>query len=82
MEGVGAQVAVGDLDEDGVAEIVTTRSTGEDSIQIASWTGADPVVRRALPAPGGVRALAVCPAEERGVNALVAVVGDEVWIVR
>lgn len=83
---VGAQVAIGDLDQDGTPEIITT--SGEldaraDAITITSVAaGADPILRRTIPAPGGVRALCVCPPEERGAPALVAVVGDEVWIVR
>ena len=35
-----------------------------------------------IPAPAGVRALGVCPAEARGEPALVAVVGSEVWVIR
>jgi hypothetical protein len=35
-----------------------------------------------IAAPGGVKALSVCPAEDAGVRALVAVVGSEVWVVR
>jgi hypothetical protein len=38
--------------------------------------------RLRLPAPGGVRALAACPPEEHGEPSLVAVVGDEIWLVR
>ena len=57
--------------------------TGEDAIDVVSWDGAsDPRPRLHLPAPGGVRALCVCPPEQGGTPALVAVVGNEVWIVR
>jgi hypothetical protein len=82
LDGAGAQVAVGDLDEDGVAEIVTTADGGDDFVRISSWGASDLKVRRQIAAPGGVSALAVCPAEERGVPALIAVVGGEIWIVR
>ena len=82
IDGVGAQIAVADLDQDGVAETITTENTGEDAITITSWDGAEPKIRRRLPAPDGVRALAVCPPEERGAPALVAVVGGEIWVVR
>ncbi len=83
VDGVGAQIALGDLDQDGELEVVTSASEGDDAITVASWDGGgEPRVRLKLPAPGGVRALAVCPPEERGVPALVAVVGDEVWVVR
>ena len=81
---VGAQLAVGDLDQDGVPEIVTTVDGSDDALRIFSWSSptADPSERLRLPAPGGVRALAMCPPEDHGQPALVAVVGDEVWLVR
>jgi hypothetical protein len=83
IDNVGAQVVVADLDQDGVPELVTSAADGEDAITVASWDGAsDPRVRLHLAAPGGVRALCVCPPEEGSVPALVAVVGSEVWIVR
>jgi len=82
IDGAGAQVAVGDLDQDGIAEIVTTSDGADDFIAVSSWGGGEPKARLKMAAPGGVRALAVCPPEERGAPALVAVVGAEVWIVR
>jgi len=82
LEGVGAQVALGDLDEDGVVEVVSTTGSGEDGMVISSWRGRELAPRTRISAPGGVRALSVCPAEDAGVRALVAVVGSEVWIVR
>jgi hypothetical protein len=82
VDGAGAQVAVGDLDQDGVAEIVSSRDAGEDAIVIDSWSGGDFVERRRIAAPAGVHALCVCPPEERGAPALVAIVGNEVWLLR
>ncbi len=82
LEGVGADVALGDLDEDGVAEVVTTAGSGEDAITISSWRGRELAPRVRIPAPARVKALSICPAEDSGVRALVAVVGSEVWIVR
>jgi len=81
---VGAQLAVGDLDLDGASEIVTSGVEADDVLQVLSWAGDgnDPVVRKKIPAPGGVRALTICPPEARGVPALVAIVGPEVWVVR
>jgi hypothetical protein len=79
---VGAQLAVGDLDQDGIAEVVTTTESGADAITIASWRGSELVTRTKIPAPGAVRALAVCPPEDAGPSALVAVVAGEVWVVR
>jgi hypothetical protein len=83
LDGVGAQIALGDLDQDGSPEIVASAADGDDAITIWSWDGAsDPKERLRLPAPGGVRALCTCPPEEGGAPALVAVVDGEVWIVR
>ncbi|HLK41196.1 MAG TPA: hypothetical protein VKU41_30805 [Polyangiaceae bacterium] len=80
----GAQLALGDLDEDGVPEIVTTGDGPDDGITIGSWDPfkGDLRPRLHVPAPAGVRALAVCPPEARGEPALVAVVGGEVWVIR
>jgi hypothetical protein len=82
VEGAGAQLAAGDLDQDGVAEIVTTADAGDDFISVVTWGGGDPKPRLKVAAPAGVRALAVCPPEERGAPALVAVVGAEIWLIR
>jgi hypothetical protein len=78
----GAQVAVGDLDQDGVPEVVTTRNVADDAIEVWSYDGTTTRERKKIPAPDGVSALAICPPEANGVPALVAVVGSEVWIVR
>ncbi len=128
----GAQLAVGDLDQDGVPEIATSADVpsggaqgarADDAVDIATWSWASPVSgsvpgvasapggpsasaapgssvppgasdgpgtpvgadlrsRLHLAAPGGVRALAMCPPGDHGAPALVAVVGGEVWIVR
>ncbi len=125
----GAQLAVGDLDQDGVPEIATSAdipsgsaqgARADDAVDIATWvwastvsgpapgvgsspgspgspgatappgasdgpgspTGADLRSRLHLAAPGGVRALAMCPPGDHGAPALVAVVGGEIRIVR
>ncbi len=81
---VGAQLAVCDLDQDGSPEVAAGSDAADDAVDI--WTVApDASVMRPrvhLAAPGGVRALAVCPPEEHGQPTLVAVVGGEVWLVR
>jgi hypothetical protein len=83
FDGAGAQLAIGDLDQDGSPEIVTSASAADDAITVWSWDGSsEPRQRLTLPAPGGVRAICICPPEEGGAPALVAVVSDEVWIVR
>jgi hypothetical protein len=83
LDDVGAQVTLADLDQDGTPEIVASAAQGDDAIRVFSWDGAaDPRLRLTFPAPAGVRALCACPPEAGGVPALVAVVDDEVWIVR
>ena len=84
-EGVyGAQLAVLDFDQDGVPDVATTVDGPDDALNLWTWAGPGPELqgRLHLAAPGGVRAMAVCPAEERGRPVLVAVVGAEVWLVR
>jgi hypothetical protein len=80
----GAELVVGDLDQDGAPEIVTSVDGPDDAISVFSWVSAtaDPILRWRTAAPAGVRALAVCPPERQGQPVLVAVVGDEIWLVR
>jgi hypothetical protein len=79
----GAQVAVGDLDQDGVPDIATIAEGADDAIDVYSWGGdVDPRPRLHVPVPGRVSALAVCPPDLHGAPALVAVIGGEVWLVR
>ena len=83
VEGAGAQLALVDLDLDGVPEVVTTSDGDEhDAILVSSFAKGQLTPRLRFPARDGVRALGVCPPEERGVTGLVAVVGSEVWLVR
>jgi hypothetical protein len=79
----GAQIAVGDLDQDGAPDVVTTSDRGDDAIDVLTVApGTAPQRRLHLAAPEPVRALAVCPPGELGAPALAAVVGREVWLVR
>ena len=85
LDSVGAQIAVADLDQDGTPEIAASGNEqgGDDSIRVWTWDGAgEPRIRVTLAAPSGVRALCTCPPEDAGKPALVAIVGNEVWIVR
>ncbi len=83
FDGAGAQLALGDLDLDGTPEVVTSLDTDADAVRVVSIADDGTArERRRFPAPGGVRALAVCPPEEKGVPALVAVTNNEVWLVR
>jgi len=80
----GAQLAVGDFDQDGVPDVATTVDGAEDALNVFSWPVSSTELRGRLhlAAPGGVRALTVCPPEEGGEPVLVAVVGNELWLVR
>ena len=83
MEGAGAQIALVDLDLDGIPEVVTTSDGDEhDVVLVSSFAKGQLTPRLRFPARDGVRALGVCPPEEKGVPGLVAVVGNEVWLVR
>lgn len=86
LDGAGAQVAVGDLDLDGVPEVVSSSASqaekDPDAIAIHSFDGAAARQRLRVPAPRGIHALCICPPEEGARPSVVAIVGDEVWLVR
>lgn len=79
----GAELVVADLDLDGTPELAVSSDSGEEAISVLSLERAtEPKLRRRIVTGAPVRALAACPAEAKGVPALVAVVGTEVWLVR
>ena len=96
LDSVGAQLAVGDLDQDGEPEILASLDTPnplDDAVVIRSWAraaviplGAGPSARlhevRRLPAPAGVHAIAVCPPDGPGAAPFVVATADELWVVR
>jgi hypothetical protein len=79
LEGAGAQIAIADLDLDGTPEIVMSSNAADDVLTVSALDGK---VRLKFPAPAGIRAICTCPPEERGLPAVIAIVGDEVWLVR
>jgi hypothetical protein len=79
---VGAQVALADLDQDGSVDIVTTAEAAPDAISVASWHDDGLVGRARIPTQAPIQALAVCPPQDGGPRAIVAVVPGEVWVVR
>lgn len=83
IEHVGAQVALADLDLDGSPEMAFSGELMDsDTISVWSWQPNGLVQRLRFPTKEAVHAIAACPPEERGLPALVAVVGSEVWLVR
>ncbi len=83
IDSAGAQIALADLDLDGTPEIAfSADSTDNDALAVWSWRPNGLVQRLRYPAKEGVRAIAACPPEEKGLPALVAVVGSEIWLVR
>jgi hypothetical protein len=83
LEGVGAQIALADLDLDGQPEIAISGDGSEtDALVVLTWKGNGFQTRLKYATKESVRAIAACPPEERGVPAIVAVVGPEIWLVR
>jgi len=86
LDHAGAQLALGDLDGDGTAEIVTsldTREPGTDAVVVRSLLPKRGVKERfRVPVPNGVRALSVCPLRAAGMAPIVVSTGDELWVIR
>jgi hypothetical protein len=84
--GVGAQLALGDLDGDGQPELLAGTNTldpASDALVVYTWQDDGRVRERfRLPVPQGVRAIAVCPPESSGPLPVVLGAGDEIWIAR
>jgi len=91
IEGAGAQLAVGDLDQDGAPEILSALdvpSALNDAVVVRSWPrgvagdAAKPREIMRLPAASGVHALAVCPPDGPGRAPFAVATADEIWVVR
>jgi hypothetical protein len=86
VEGVGAQLALGDLDGDGRAELISSLDTRDpklDAVVVHTLIPKQAATERfRLPVPTGVRALGVCPARVASMSPVVVATGDGVWIVR
>ena len=91
ITGAGAQLAVGDLDQDGDPEILSGLDVAnalEDAVVVRTWARAAageagrPRELLRLPAAAGVRALAVCPPDGPGRAPFVVATADEIWVVR
>lgn len=84
---MGAQLAVGDLDQDGEPEIVgalDTLNPLDDAVLVKTWRRAAGKVeeRLRIPAAAGVRAVGTCPPDGPGHTPFVVATADEIWVVR
>jgi hypothetical protein len=86
VPGVGAQLAVGDLDEDGLPEIVSSSPTLDrhaDQLVVRTLNDNGQLRERLrVPVPSGIDALAICPGDGRAMAPLVAATGDGIWVIR
>lgn len=90
IDGAGAQLAVGDLDQDGEPEILGSLDVAPgstDAVVVRSWMhrgteSARPKETFRLPAAAGVRALTVCPPDGLGRAPFVVATADEIWVAR
>ncbi len=83
---VGAQLAVGDLDDDGQPEIVTSSPTLDrhaDQLVVRTLTDNGQLRERwRISVPSGIDALAICPGDGRAMAPLALATGDGIWVVR
>lgn len=86
LQRVGAQIAIADLDLDGEPEIVSARDVldpREDALGVRTWSAAGPIRdRMAVPVPGGVSAVAICPPDGPGLRATLIATRSELWVLR
>ena len=86
LGGMGAQLAVGDLDGDGQPELLSGSNTLKpeaDALIVHTWQDDGRLVERLrLSVPAGIRALAVCPPESAGLSPIAIATSDAVWVVR
>jgi hypothetical protein len=84
---VGAQLAVGDLNQDGRPEVISgldVLDALKDAVVVQTLLpqGKRFEERARLPAGAGVRALALCPPDGAGRSPFVVATSDEIWVVR
>lgn len=84
LEGAGAQLSLGDLDGDGVPELVSsldTRDPKSDEMVVTSVEPSRLRERFRLPVPSGVHALAVCPGRADRMAPIALLAGDGLWVI-
>lgn len=85
LQGAGAQVALGDLNRDGLLEILSSKDTldrQQDELSVHSWRPEGLSLQYRLRVPSGIDAVAVCPAEDQGSSIVVVATRRELWFVR
>ena len=81
----GAQIAIGDLDQDGRPEVLTSLDVERgktDAVVVFTWdrTAKPPVERVRMPVAAGVQALAVCPPDGGGRSAFLVATPAEILV--
>ena len=83
---VGAQIARGDIDQDGAPEVVTaidTLAPRFDAVEVRTLHTTGTVERRfKVAVPGGVQALALCPPDGPRRAPVVVATKGELWVLR
>lgn len=83
---VGSQLAVGDLDQDGLPEIVSSSTSLDrraDQLLVRTLTDNGQLRERLrIPVPSGIDALAICPSDGRAMAPLALATGDGIWLIR
>lgn len=86
LPNVGGQLAVGDLDDDGSPEILSSSPSLDrhlDQLVVRTLTDNGQLRERMrLAVPSGIDALAICPGDGRAMTPLALATGDEIWIIR
>ena len=83
----GAQLAVGDIDQDGKPEIFTSLDVERgttDAVVVYTWdrTKAPPVEKIRMPLAAGVQAFAVCPPDSAGRAPFLVATAAEIIVAR
>jgi hypothetical protein len=83
---VGAQLSIGDLDQDGALELISTMDVLAprfDMLEVRTLLPSGTVKPRfKLPVPTGVQALAACPPDSTRRAPIVLATHNELWVVR
>ena len=83
---VGAQLVIGDLDDDGSPEIVSSSPSldrSKDQLIVRTLVDNGQLRERLRVAvPSGIDALAICPGDGQAMAPIAVVTGDGIWVIR